>query len=330
MLARAEDPWLALTAAMTHLDARALPEAAVELQNARRAWPETPNPDLDTLRASVELLASTQGIVSEPFPPAPDPDQRPQPALEALLHASRGTAEFANPPGVDVGLARSQLERALEMARAHDLAYLEVQSLCILATVAAVHGDLRNPTRETVEGSVSAAARRGRHPSGWLGGAGWAPCLRGPAGRKPALAAARSDEALGTWDVVPPEAAYTLHAVHGAALANRGSVPPGSRSLLCAPAGVRGQGRRPRSPAPPSPSSSTGVALVSGNGGAAAEVAAWLGRNRRYHRREAGCSRRGPKKPAAGRYEAARTIATRVRGRVTCRSFCRTASWKRS
>jgi LuxR family maltose regulon positive regulatory protein len=199
----------------THLDARAPAEAAERtLRLAGDA-----GPDLDTLRASAEQLASTQGVGDEPFTPAPDDEQRTQPALAALLHASRGTAEFANPNGVDVDVARTELERALAMARAHDLAYLEVQTLYILATVAAVHGDLRG-MRATAEQAVAAAARRGRHPSGWsaapAGLLAYADLLAG----RPAAAAARSDEALGTWDLLPPEAAYTLHAVHGAAFAD--------------------------------------------------------------------------------------------------------------
>src|SRR5688572_26232862 len=96
---RSTDPWLALTAAITHLDARALPAAAVELGNARRAWPEIPDADLELLRACAELLATTQGLATGSFPPARDGVERTVPALEALLHASRGTAEFGNPRG---------------------------------------------------------------------------------------------------------------------------------------------------------------------------------------------------------------------------------------
>ena len=273
--ARTTDPWLALTAAITHLDARALPAAAVELENARRAWPEIPSADLEILRASAELLAMTQGLATGSFPPARDGAERTLPALEALLHASRGTAEFGNPRGVDVDLARSELQQALDLARMHDLAYLEVQCLYILATVAAVQGDLR-VMQAMAEQAVAAAARRGRHPSGWSAGpaalVAYADLLAG----RPAAAAATADEALGTWDLLPPEAAYMLHAVHGAALADQGKRSAGLAEMRAA--------RTEFGDTPAAPSTLAAlavlehrVALVSGNGGAAAEVMGWLG-----------------------------------------------------
>ena len=306
--ARMADPWLALTAAITHLDARALPEAAAELQNARRAWPETPGPDLDALRASVELLASTQGVGDVPYTAIPRDDHLPQPALEALLHASRGTAEFANPNGVDVDLARAELERALEMARAHDRAYLEVQSLYILATVAAVHGDLRG-MRAMAEQSVSAAARRGRHPSGWSAGPAALLAHADLLAGNPAAAAARAEEALATSDLLPPEAGYTLHAVHGAALADDGSGLTGLAEMRAA--------RATFGDSPVAPFTLTAlvvlehrVALVSGNRGAAAAAAAWLGR--RVGATGERLLLQAWTEAAAGRYGTARTTAAEL------------------
>jgi LuxR family maltose regulon positive regulatory protein len=306
--ARTADPWLALTAAITHLDARALPAAAVELKNARRAWPEIPSADLEILRACAELLATTQGLATESFPPARDGPERPVPALEALLHASRGTAEFGNPRGVDADLARSELQQALDLARTHDLAYLEVQCLYILATVAAVRGDLRI-MQAMAEQAVAAAARRGRHPSGWSAGpaalVAYADLLAG----RPAAAAAAADEALGTWDMLPPEAAYMLHAVHGAALADQGKRSAGLAEMRAA--------RTDFGDTPTAPSTFAAlavlehrVALVSGNGSAAAEVVSWLGLR-------AGTTGetlllKAWAEAAAGRHEAARVIAARV------------------
>jgi LuxR family maltose regulon positive regulatory protein len=306
--ARTTDPWLALTAAITHLDARALPAAAVELENARRAWPDSPSADLNILRASAELLAMTQGLATEPFPPTRDGAERTVPALEALLHASRGTAEFGNPRGVDADLARSELQQALDLARMHDLAYLEVQSLYILATLAAVRGDLR-VMQAMAEQAVDAAARRGRHPSSWSAGpaalVAYAELLAG----RPAAAAATADESLGTWDLLPPEAAYMLHAVHGAALADQGKRSAGLAEMRVA------RTEFGDTPAALSPLAALAVlehrvALVSGNGNAAAEILGWLG------------SRAGTTgetlllkawaDAAAGRHEAARIIAARV------------------
>src|SRR4051794_34017662 len=90
--ARTADPWLALTAAITHLEARALPAAAQELQNARRAWPQTPSAGLDALRASAELLATSQGLTGNSFAMPPDEGEPTEPEMVALLHASRGVA----------------------------------------------------------------------------------------------------------------------------------------------------------------------------------------------------------------------------------------------
>jgi LuxR family maltose regulon positive regulatory protein len=59
---RTTDPWLALTAAITHLEARDLPAAAAELANARRAWPVEPDAGLESLLAAAELLAASQGL----------------------------------------------------------------------------------------------------------------------------------------------------------------------------------------------------------------------------------------------------------------------------
>jgi LuxR family maltose regulon positive regulatory protein len=306
--ARATDPWLALTAAITHLDARALPAAAVELDNARRAWPEKPDADLEILRASAELLAMTQGLATEAFPRAPDGEQRTVPALEALLHASRGTGEFANPRGVDADLARSELQQALDLARTHDLAYLEVQCLYILATVAAVRGDLRD-MHAMAEQAVAAAARRGRHPSGWSAGPAalvvYADLLAG----RPAAAAAAADEALGTWDLLPPEAAYMLHAMHGAALADQGRRSAGLAEMRAARAEFGD------TPAAPSTIAALAVlehrvALVSGNGNAAADVAGWLGP--RVGTTAETLMLKAWAEAAGGRHEAARIVAARV------------------
>ena len=305
--ARTTDPWLALTAAITHLDARALPAAAVELENARRAWPEAPSADLQILRASAELLAMTQGLATGPFPPSRDGEPA-VPALEALLHASRGTAEFGNPRGVDVELARSELQQALDLARLNDLAYLEVQCLYILATVAAVQGDLRG-MQTMAEQAVSAAARRGRHPSGWSAGPAALVAYADLMAGRPAAAAAAADEALGTWDMLPPEAAYMLHAVHGAALADQGGRSAGLAEMRAA--------RMEFGDTPAAPSSLAAlallehrVALVSGNGTAAGDVAGWLGP--RVGTTGETLLLKALTEAAAGRHEAARTIAARV------------------
>ena len=94
--ARAADPWLALIAAVTHLEARALPAATVELENARRAWPEAPSAELEALRQSAEFLAAGQGLPGGSPRPTQDDDSL-QPAMAALLHGSLGQRSSASP-----------------------------------------------------------------------------------------------------------------------------------------------------------------------------------------------------------------------------------------
>jgi len=302
--ARTTNPWLALTAAITHLDARALPAAAAELENARRAWPETPSAGLEALRASALLLAVGLGLDVGSFPPTRNDPNRSDPEVEALLHASRGAAEFGHPGGADVDLARAELEQALELAGAHDLGYLEVQSLSMLATLAAMQGDLRLMAT-TAERAVAVAVRRGRHPSAWSAAPmsllAYAELLRGD----PTSAAARAEQSLGTWDPVPPEAAYTLHAVHGAAVADLGRRPVGLAEIRAARAEFGD------TPAPPSMLAGLAllehrVALLTGNLEAAAQVATWL----RARVPEAGENLllQAWAETAAGRYEAARVV----------------------
>src|SRR3954447_19790121 len=272
--ARAADPWLALTAAITYLDARALAPAAAELDVARRTWPAEPSADLLALRLSAESLAAALGLAGVSLP-EPTDDDGTGPEMAALLHASQGAAEFANPGGVDDALARTHLARALEWAHENDLGYLEVQSLSMLATLAAMRGDLREMVT-TAGQAVAVAARRGRHPSAWTAGPVAMLAYADLLGGRPAVAAARSGEALGTWEPVPPESAYTLHVVHGAAVADLGQRPGALAEMRAARAELGD------TPVPPSMLAALAVlehrlALLNGNLGAASEVATWLG-----------------------------------------------------
>jgi LuxR family maltose regulon positive regulatory protein len=316
---RAADPWLSLTAAITQLEERDLPAAAAELQNARCAWPQTPDAGLDALRASAELLATTEGLAVEPFPQASDDGERTgpegaedaQPEMAALLHASRGVAEYASPGGADLDLARTEMQRALDLARAHDLGYLEVQTLWMLATLAAVRGDLRG-MEATAEQAVAAAARRGRHPSAWsagpMGMLAYADLLRGD----PAAAASRCEEALRTGDPLAPEAAHMLHVVHGAALADQGQRAAGLAEMRAARADFRDTS------VPPALLAALAVlehrvALLTGNLGAAAQVAHWL--DLRAGTTGETLLLQAWTETAAGRHAAARTVVAPVYGR---------------
>ncbi len=160
------------------------------------------------------------------------------------------------------------------MARAHELGYLEVQCLWMLASLATVRGDLAGVSA-AAEQAVDTAVRHGRHPSAWSAGPmgllAYAELLRG----EPAAAAARTEEALGAADPPPPEAAHMLHAVHGAALADQGRRAAGLAEMRAARAEF-GEGWLP----PPMVAALAvlehRVALLTGNLPAAAQVAGWL------------------------------------------------------
>jgi LuxR family maltose regulon positive regulatory protein len=273
--ARSADPWLALTAAITHLDSGALLAATAELHDAGVAWPEFPDVDLAALRASAELLATARGLAGWSFDHVAEGARRPRPELEALLHVSRGAARLGGPTAVDVDRVRADLERALDLARAHDLGYLEVQSLWMLATLAAMRGDRRGMVT-TAEQAVAAAARHSRHPSAWsagpMGMLAFADLMHG----EPAVAAARSGEALETGEALPPEAAYTLHAVHGAALADLGQRAAGLAEMRAARVEF-GDTPAPRAMLASLAVLEHRVALLNGNLAAAAEVVRWFG-----------------------------------------------------
>jgi LuxR family maltose regulon positive regulatory protein len=273
--ARAADPWLSLIAALTHLEARALPAATTELRNARRAWPETPSAELDALRQSAEFLAAGQGLEGESPPQLSERAARIQPELTALLHASLGAAEFGNSAGPDVALARTHLTRALELAREIDLGYLEVQSLSMLATLAGMRGNLREMV-VIAEEAVASATRQGRHPSAWTSASMGILAYADLLGGRPAAAAARAEEALTSWELSPPESAYTLRAVHGAATADLGRRPAGLAEMRAARTDFHDT-LVPTSMVAALALLEHRAALFNGNLGAASEVATWLG-----------------------------------------------------
>jgi LuxR family transcriptional regulator, maltose regulon positive regulatory protein len=306
--ARMADPWLALTAAITHLDAGALPAATTELRNARRAWPETPGLDLQALRASAELLAIGRGVAGWSFSPSAEGAGRVPPEMEALLHASRGAAQFGGLHPLDIELTRTELERALALARSHDLGYLEAQVLWMLALLAAMCGEHRSMAT-LAEHAVAAAVRRGRHPSAWsagpMGMLAYGDLLRG----EPAVAAARSGEGLATSDRMPPEAAFTLHAVHGAALSDQGQRAAGLNEMRSA------RGEYGDMVAPPTVLACLAVlehrvALLNGNLDAAAQVAQWLGT--RVGETGEALLFKAWTEAARGRHEAARVVVAPV------------------
>ncbi|HEV7210551.1 MAG TPA: LuxR C-terminal-related transcriptional regulator [Blastococcus sp.] len=226
-----EDPWLALLAVITHLEQRAVPAAATRLQQTGNAWPAAPSRELEALRAASELRAVAAGL--DVGRPAPVSDDGLPSDLRALLHASRGTAELVDLANGGPDRARGEFERALDLARAHDFALLEVQSLTLLAAVAAMLGDHRRMVA-VARNAVAAAARHGRHPSPWSAGAvgllAYAALLSGA----PADAAAQAGAALREAGHLQPEQLFVLHSVHGAAVADLGDRPAGLAEVQAA------------------------------------------------------------------------------------------------
>jgi LuxR family maltose regulon positive regulatory protein len=128
-------------------------------------------------------------------------------------------------------------------------------------------------------------------------------------GGDPAAAAARAEEALATWETLQPESAYTLHAVHGAALADQGQRPAGLAEMRSARAEFAD------TPAPPSMFAALAVlehraALLNGNLDAAAQVADWLAP--RVGETGETLLLTAWAETAAGRHEAARTVVAPV------------------
>ncbi|MGE3663334.1 MAG: LuxR C-terminal-related transcriptional regulator [Pseudonocardia sp.] len=213
------DPVLFLLSALDHLWRRVPVASGVELARARRSWPAVPDGALRALLAAVELLTTAQSALPDGPPAGQDLSPAALPiAHRALLYASRGVWAMGHADGTVV--ARSDLEQALHLARAHDFGLLEVRCLTRLAVVAWARGDARE-LDECAAQAVSAAARFG-HPSSWSSCAAALLAHRALLAGDPVAAAAHAGEALGHGADVEPEAALLLHAVSAAARSDTG------------------------------------------------------------------------------------------------------------
>ena len=214
----ANDPWLLLSAALVHLGQGRVSAAAEALRRAR-AGPLPVGKDLAEYQDAVEgLCGVTRG---RPRGRATLPDD---PALAALVLAARGAAALATGRP-----ARDDLETARLMARAHDLAFLDAQCLCLLAVAGWAEGDLERAAEEAAAG-LDAAATHGWRASPWTGWAAAAAAHVDLLRARPLQALALCTDALAVGPEQPALRA-TLRGLHGAAMFDTGDRVPGLAEL---------------------------------------------------------------------------------------------------
>ncbi|MEU4673189.1 LuxR C-terminal-related transcriptional regulator [Amycolatopsis sp. NPDC023774] len=132
-----DDPWLALTGALEHLDAARPGAARAQVTLAERAWPREPSRELHALRGLVDSrFAHAAGSLAGDIDAVAEQGS----ALSAMTLLESGQALLASGRAVE---ARRPVESTLAFARAHGHGHLEQQCLTALAGVAAATGDFR-------------------------------------------------------------------------------------------------------------------------------------------------------------------------------------------
>ncbi len=307
--ATAADPWLALTSALTNLEAGELPAAQGDLRHARRYRPARDAADLAVLRAAAEQLgAIPPGEVTPRSAMATDSSELPAvPELEALAHLSRGTARLLERD--DPAAARSELEAALTLARRHGFDYLAMQCLVLLSVVAGTAGDFRTMRAASNE-ALASASDHGWEASAWSAAATMMLAYTALLRAEPADAERLAAEglALGRWMSLPT-LRFGLRAVHGAAAFDRGDRARGLAELQQARSefGDLPAGREQIASAA---MLEFRAALLLGHSAAARTVQGWLA-DRTGDTAE-GLVTRAWVDTAAGRYDHARTIVRPV------------------
>ncbi len=167
------DPWLGLVQAQLHLAGGDRAAARADLEETvpplAAGGDGEADPDLDLFSAATRQLAGLSGPAAETEPAMPVGD----PALEALTLVGRGTAQaFSIGAGLQPGprSVPADLERALELARAHGYGPLEVQCLCLIGAAALISGEQARATAAS-DAALSAAAVAGWSGTPWAAGA---------------------------------------------------------------------------------------------------------------------------------------------------------------
>lgn len=316
----AEDPDLAPTVALAHLAAGQPTLAAARLRCDHAPHDRTPRDgrphDTDLVLAATEwLVASITGASitgqAPVTPPASvagpelgdDAELRASaPEIAALVHLARAAARQSASAAHAAGESMADLDAALSLARDHGLAWLEVTVLSWLAAAAALDDDPR-AALERADAAIAAARHRGRHPSGWTAVAvavrAAADLARGHHDR----ARGRCAVVLDGGDALPPQVAYALHAIHGAAVSDRDGSATGIAEARTAREAL-GDAPLPVAAASVLGSLEHRAALALGNLRAADDVVAWL--VARTGETDAVVLARAWADAAAGRYDAAR------------------------
>ena len=173
--ATASDPWLALTSALTRLEAGDLPAARADLRHVRQSLaqprhrrPGRPahgrraagRPDRETLTHRRPPTSARPPTSSA----ATDLDAlSAEPPLEALTRLARGTALLEHD---DRAGARTELDAALDLGRRHGFDYLTMQCQVLLAVIACTSGEVRTMLARSTEAITTATRHGWRAPPG--------------------------------------------------------------------------------------------------------------------------------------------------------------------
>ena len=229
--ATASDPWLALTGALTRLEAGDPSAARADLRHVRQCWPSHDTAELAVLQAAVEQLAAPSekptptGAATDSSPatdpsPATDLDAlSAEPCLEALTRLSRGTALLERD---DRAGARAELEAALDLGRRRGFDYLSMQCLVLLGVIACTSGDVRTMLARSTE-ALTTATRHRWPGSTWSAAAttmiAHAALLRADPSEAQRLPA---DGLAARPALLTPPLRFALQVIHGAATFDHG------------------------------------------------------------------------------------------------------------
>ena len=229
--ATASDPWLALTSALTRLEAGDLPAARADLRHVRQCWPSHDTADLAVLQAAVEQLAAP---TEKPSPTGRRPTSawRPTSARRPTSTRCRPNRRWRHSPAwpgaprcsnttTGPGPAPNSTPR-WTWAAATASTTCPCNAWCCSASSPAPRGDVRTMLARSTE-ALTAATRHGWPGSTWSAAAttmiAHAALLRADPAEAQRLAA---DGLAARPGLLTPPLRFALQAVHGAATFDQG------------------------------------------------------------------------------------------------------------